>query len=201
MGPSGDQQGRAVKLSPNEKLQRFVLPHLDAAYNLALWLVGDSAAAEHVVQTAVLDVLHELGACRAGANRVQLLRLVRNTAYGHLDRQGRTATRLLPGGIPDVTEARDLPDGQPDRVPDPEAMVVMPREHARLQTALDALPPELRECVVLREQEELGYHDIALITQVSIGTVMSRLWRARHALLPIAAGPADGMLLGTTATP
>jgi RNA polymerase sigma factor (sigma-70 family) len=201
MGPSNDRRVRAVTLSPNQKFQQFVLPHLDSAYNLALWLTGDSAAAEHVVQNAVLGGLHESGASRAGASRIWLLRLVRNTAYGFLEQQGRAAIRLMPVGIPGATEAPDLPNGRPDRVPNRETIVAMPRDTVRLQTALDALPTELRECLVLREQERLNYKEIALITQVPISTVMSRLWRAHHVLLPIAARPASGRLLGATATP
>ena len=198
-----DRRVRAVTLSPNQKFQQFVLPHLDAAYNLALWLMGDSAAAGHVVQNPVLSGLHEPGASRAGASRIWLLQLVRNTAYGYLERQGRAAVRLLPVGMPGATEALDLPNGRPDWVPNPEVIVATPRDPVRLQTALDALPPELRECLVLREQEQLGYKEIALITQVPISTVMSRLRRAHHMLLhmllPIAARAASGTLLGATA--
>ncbi len=155
---------------------RIALPHLDAATNLARWLVRDPALAEDVVQEAMLRGLTYVGSFRGDNARAWVLRIVRTTAY----------TRLA-----EARAARDTPldaaCDPPDEADDPEAALTARERHATLDAALAALPADLRETLVLRELEELSYREIATVTGVPIGTVMSRLWRARQALrLPVA---------------
>jgi RNA polymerase sigma-70 factor (ECF subfamily) len=161
----------------NEAFARLALPHLDAAYSLARWLVRDPATAEDVVQDAMLRALTYFASFRGDNPRAWLLQIVRNTAYSRLA-HGRDA----------LEESLD-PDGKHEQVadsaPDPEAGLAQREGVSRLHRALDALPTELRECLVLRELEEMSYRDIARITGVPVGTVMSRLFRGRQALLKI----------------
>jgi RNA polymerase sigma-70 factor, ECF subfamily len=160
---------------PSEFEQR-VLPHLDAAYNLARWLVRDPAAAEDVVQEAMLRALRYHAGLR-GEAKPWLLQIVRNVAYGALATRRKAAEVPLDG---------DAPHDPPDPADDPEATLARHQERHHLDRALAALPEDLRECLVLRELEELSYKEIAQVTGVAIGTVMSRLWRARRDLMEAA---------------
>ena len=159
-----------------------VLPHLDAAYNLARWLVRDAALSEDVVQDAMVRALGYFASFRGGDPRAWLLRIVRNVAYDALAARNRGRTVSLDGARPDASSpccAWQVPDPAPD----PEAALAHGEGLARLDQALAALPLELRECLVLRELEELSYKEIGHITGAPIGTEMSRLWRARQALM------------------
>jgi RNA polymerase sigma factor (sigma-70 family) len=162
--------------------EQVVLPHLNAAHNLARWLVGDATLAEDVVQDAALRALSYFGSYRGGDGRAWLLRIVRNAAYGALAARRRS-------GAASLDDAGLTADGEStarqiaDPADDPEAALVRREGFARLDQALAALPAELRECLVLRELEELSYKEVAHVTGVPIGTVMSRLWRARQALM------------------
>lgn len=151
---------------------RAALPHLDAAYSLARWLVGDPATAEDVVQDAMLRALTYFSGFRGENPRAWLLQIVRNTAYSRLQRRA-------------VEEPLDA-DGKhahlADPGRDPEAAYLRQEDTGRLHATLAALPVELRECLVLRELEEMSYRDIARVAGVPVGTVMSRLFRARQAL-------------------
>lgn len=169
------------------EFDKVVLPHLDAAHNLARWLVRDPVLAEDVVQDAAVRALGYFESYRGGDARAWLLRIVRNAAFGLLaSRKRGFAASLDDGASPDGTaEALDVADPSDD----PETAFARREGHAELERALAALPPELRECLVLRELEELSYKDIAYIIGVPVGTVMSRLWRARQALMR---GRADG---------
>lgn len=158
------------------EFERTVLPHLDAAHNLARWLLRDPALAEDVTQDAMLRAFGYFGSYRGGDARAWLLRIVRNVAYTTL----AARTQRVDSALQDVDSA---PCDVPDPAPDPEAALRHGEDAVRLDQALGALPAELRECIVLRELEECSYKDIAVITGVPIGTVMSRLWRARHALM------------------
>jgi RNA polymerase sigma-70 factor (ECF subfamily) len=162
--------------------EQLILPHLDAAYNLARWLMQDVTAAEDVVQDAVLRALTYFGSYRGGNARAWFLRVVRNVAYGALAAQRR-------GGSTSLDYAGLTAEGDPiamdiaDPADNPEATLSRAEGFVRLDQALAALPAELRECLVLHELEEFSYKDIAHITDVPIGTVMSRLWRARQLLM------------------
>ena len=152
--------------------ERRVLPHADAAYNLARWLVRDVGMAEDVTQEAMLRAWRAQGQVR-GEPKPWLLQIVRHVAYAAM------AARSKPGEAAwDVTAESAI-----DPAPDPEASMAQGQDRARLDRALAALPLDLRECLVLRELEELSYKEIAQVSGVPIGTVMSRLFRARQALL------------------
>ena len=158
-----------------------VLPHLDAAYNLARWLVRDAADAEDVLQEAVLRALTYYSSFRGDNARAWLLQIVRNTAYASLKRGRAERTVPLATGDGGDDTAMVIPEPA-DPADDPERALIKARGIESLERTLAVLPVELREAIVLRELEELSYKEIAQITLVPIGTVMSRLWRARKFL-------------------
>jgi RNA polymerase sigma factor (sigma-70 family) len=175
-------QGGVAASSRNGSFERLVLPHLDAAHNLARWLMRDRVAAEDVLQEALLRALTYFPGFRGVNPRAWLLQIVRNTAYGSL--AADRSIELVPiassedsGGV-----GADFPSGEDD----PETMLIKSRERCRARALIAALPVELREALVLRELEELSYKEIAEVTQTPIGTVMSRLWRARRSLVAAA---------------
>jgi RNA polymerase sigma-70 factor (ECF subfamily) len=159
--------------------EQVVLPHLDAAYNLARWLVRDPALAEDIVQDAVVRALQYFASFRGDSGgRAWLLQIVRNAAYAAVK------SRRIGTEVPlDTDDAMELPDPGPG----PEAQLAQRQDLEQLDQALAALPIELRECLILCELERLSYKDIARVTGAPIGTVMSRLWRARQALMRLQA--------------
>jgi RNA polymerase sigma-70 factor (ECF subfamily) len=169
--------------SSNPSFEAVVLPHLDAAHNLARWLVRDAGAAEDVVQDAVVRALTYFPSFRGVNPRGWLLQIVRNTAYDSvkLDR----GVQLVPIAGPGDEEAGALPE-LPSEDDDPEVSLIRERDRGRVRQLIGALPVELREALVLRELEELSYKEIAEVTRTPIGTVMSRLWRARRLLVQAA---------------
>jgi RNA polymerase sigma-70 factor (ECF subfamily) len=169
---------------PDDSFEAVIVPHLGAAYNLARWLVRDSAAAEDIVQESLLRALTYFRSFRSVNPRAWLLRIVRNTAYDsmNLDRGVKMVPLVTGADEADGTRI-DLPSGDID----PEMSLIKSRELRRARELVAALPAELRETLVLRELEELSYKEIAEVTQTPIGTVMSRLWRARQSLLAAAA--------------
>ena len=159
------------------EFEALALPHLDAAYSLARWLVRDPAAAEDVVQDAMVRALDYFATFRGENPRAWLLRIVRNVALTRLEQGGRVRTESLeaePGGAHENIA---------DAAPDPEAVAAHSEDMTQLEQMLGSLPADLRECLVLREIEEMSYRDIARVTGVPVGTVMSRLFRARERLL------------------
>lgn len=169
---------QASDQSQSATLEAIVLPHLDAAHNLARWLLGEPALAEDVVQDAVVRAITYVRSYRGGDARAWFLQIVRNTAYSAIAARRKAAEVPFDDPGDDEGPALDLPDPAPDA----EAVLDQRQERIRLDQALAALPVALRECVVLRELEELSYKDIVRITGVPMGTVMSRLWRARRML-------------------
>jgi RNA polymerase sigma factor (sigma-70 family) len=171
-----------------EDFEQIVMPHFNAAYNLARWLVRDAALAEDVTQDAVLRALSYFGSYKGGDARAWLLRIVRNVAYGAIAARRR-------GGMTSLDDPGPTAEGDsfamqiPDPGDSPETTLIRSESLVRLDQALAALPRELRECLVLHELEELSYKEVAQVTGVPIGTVMSRLWRARQALMRV---PAQG---------
>ncbi len=155
-----------------------ILPHLDAAYNLARWLTRDPVVAEDIVQDALLRALQYFESFQGENGRAWLLRIVRNAAYTKL-RPLRAGVEVALGSAENGAFGMDVAD--PD--PGPEAALATNEDLARLEAAMAALPIDLRECLLLREMEELSYKEIARIAEIPIGTVMSRLCRARRRLM------------------
>jgi RNA polymerase sigma factor (sigma-70 family) len=165
--------------------EETVLPHLDAAFNYARWLTRSDAEAEDVVQDACVRAMRFISSFRDGDARAWFFTIVRNTWYTRAARRAGTAE----AGVMD--RARMDP---PDEGPDPEAQLLQQHTVARVRSAIDELPPDFREVLVLREIEGMSYKEIAAVLRVPIGTVMSRLARARERLL-IALKPAPMELL------
>ncbi|MGH9897278.1 MAG: sigma-70 family RNA polymerase sigma factor [Pyrinomonadaceae bacterium] len=163
-------------MSEQNKLSRFeqaVLPHFDAAYNLARWLTRNDTDAEDVVQEAYLRAYKFFAGFHGGDSRTWLLTIVRNTCYTWL-RQNRTQEL----GIAFDEEIHSIVSEDAS----PETILVKSASRQLLKQALEELPVEFRETMILRELEGLSYKEIAGITDVPVGTVMSRLSRARKRL-------------------
>ena len=153
--------------------EEALLPHLDAAYNLARWLTRDEQDAEDVVQEAYLRAFKHFGAFKGGDARPWVLAIVRNTFYTWIQRNR----------IPEVVTTFDEEqDTHISDAPDPEMLLLKESDKQILRCALRKLPSEFLEVIVLREFEELSYKQIADVVQVPMGTVMSRLARARKRL-------------------
>jgi len=162
-------------------LRRFeaaVLPCLDAAFNLARWLLRDESSAEDVVQEAVLRALRYFHALQGEAARPWFLGIVRHACWTHLEARRDRAEQT--GYDDDAIEALQHEAGR--SAPDPAVALQQGRERAHIDAAIHALAPPLREVIVLREIEGLDYAEIAHIAAIPIGTVMSRLSRARARL-------------------
>jgi RNA polymerase sigma factor (sigma-70 family) len=155
------------------RFEQSVLPHLGAAYNLARWLLRDPADAEDVVQESYLRAFRFFGGYHGGDIRAWLLTIVRNTTYTWL--QQNRSRELAEPFNDEVEEIQD------DAL-DPETLVIQSAGVEALREALNQLPIEFREVIVLREFEELSYKEISAIAEIPIGTVMSRLARARRRL-------------------
>ena len=153
--------------------EQEVLPHLDAAYNLARWMTRNDQDAQDVVQEAYLRAFRFFPGFRGGDARAWLLKIVRNTFYTwlHGNRPLQDAAEFDESFFP--------PDS---RAPNPEEVVLQNDSAALLRTALEKLPPNSREVLILRELEGMSYKEIADITGMPVGTVMSSLSRARGRL-------------------
>ncbi len=152
------------------RFEALVLPHLDAAYNLARYLTGSADAAGDAVQEAMLRAFRGFAGYRGGEPRAWLLAIVRNCC-----RAWAGARRGQPGPLPDDEDA-PLPEDPADS---PETALLRRREAVAVRAAIAALPPVYREVLVLRELEDLSYQQIAAVVEAPMGTVMSRLARAR----------------------
>ena len=163
-------------MSPQEKLRRFeaeISPHLGAAYNLARWLTRKHEDAEDIVQEAFLRAFSSFESFRGNDARPWLLAIVRNTSMTYMSRKKGSGHDRDFDDVANTASAAD---------PDPEMQMIESCSREQLQEALDQLQPEFREAIVLRELEELSYKEIASVTGVPMGTVMSRISRARDGL-------------------
>ena len=172
-----------IHLEQRNKLPLFeatVLPHLNAAYNFARWLLRDQSGAEDVVQESYLRALKYFSGYHGGDSRAWLLTIVRNTSYNWL-RQNRARELINP--IDDATEELAATNDT-----NPETVLLQRIDQDLLREALSELPIEFREVLILREMEGLSYKEIAALAELPIGTVMSRLARARGRLQKKLAG-------------
>jgi len=176
------------------RFARLVLPHMDSAYGLARWLTRDPAQAEEAVQEAYLRAFKYFGSFRGEDARPWILGVVRNACYRLLERDGPIATPF-----DEEAHGEDaVAAGTVVRFPvDPEAAAIERAERELLQRCLRELPAEYRETLVLRELQGCSYREIARIAEVPLGTVMSRLSRARRLLQRALAGDPAARGTGT----
>ena len=165
----------STELMVSRAFEETVLPHLDAAFNYARWLARNETEAEDVVQDACVRAMRFFSSLRDDDARPWLLAIVRNTWYSRVSRRGTTMEAAL-----DTTS-----DERPDDALDPEERLLQQHTVERVRAAIEQLSPDYREVLVLREMEGLSYKEIAAVVQVPLGTVMSRLARARERLLAL----------------
>jgi RNA polymerase sigma-70 factor, ECF subfamily len=163
-------------MSDDENWRRFELqamPHLDAAYNLARWLTHNDHDAQDVVQEALLRAMRYINGLRGDGARAWLLQIVRHTCYSWL-RKNRPAEKVALDDFDDASQEIAAPAAD-----EPPAIAMRNADRRQINAAIAGLPAAYREVLVLRELEDLSYSDIARIAEIPIGTVMSRLSRAR----------------------
>jgi RNA polymerase sigma-70 factor (ECF subfamily) len=160
-----------LSLEDRERFEQLVLPHVDAAFNLARWLLRGRSDAEDVAQEALLRACRFFGGFNGGDARAWLLQIVRNTCYTWLEKNRPMELSMeFDEELHQQTSAT------------PETLAIIADDHKRLTLALETLPPRFREVLVLRELEGCSYKEIATITSIPLGTVMSSLSRARRQL-------------------
>ena len=165
---------------PSRGFEEIVLPHLDAAFNYARWLTRNDADAEDVVQDACVRAVRFFPSLRDDDARGWLFAIVRNAWYSRVSRRA---------GAAETVPLDSTTDDPADSGLDPEARLLQRRAVARVREALEQLPVDFREVLVLREIEGMTYKEIAAVVCVPIGTVMSRLARARDRLSAVLKPP------------
>jgi RNA polymerase sigma-70 factor (ECF subfamily) len=160
---------------PARAFEDTVLPHLDAAFNYARWLTRNDADAEDVVQDACVRAMRFFSSLRDNDARPWLFAIVRNTWYSRVSR--RASSEATPLIVAQHDEADDALD--------PEERLLQQHTVAVVRAALEQLPVDFREVLVLRELEGLSYKEIAAVVGVPLGTVMSRLARGRDRLMAV----------------
>lgn len=156
-----------------QHFENAIWPHLRGAYNLARWLLGNSHDAEDVVQESFIKAFRAADRVRSEDARAWLLAIVRNTALNYRARERPKAQVALDTQAPEAV----------DRSSGPEASLLEKERRQRVRSAIERLPDDFREVIVLREIEGLSYKEIAWVMKIPMGTVMSRLSRARDLLL------------------
>jgi RNA polymerase sigma-70 factor (ECF subfamily) len=174
-----DVQESIGMLDDNARFRAIVLPYIDEAYRLARWLTANGTDAEDVVQDASLRAFRGIRSYAGGNPRAWLLSIVRNTAYSWL-RKNRPAAIVSVDDLEAVEIEHATFDENRDDTP--ETSLIAKIDAEQLRTAIADLPAPFRETLVLRDIEGLDYREIAEATEVPIGTVMSRLARARRRL-------------------
>ncbi|HET9793880.1 MAG TPA: sigma-70 family RNA polymerase sigma factor [Thermoanaerobaculia bacterium] len=174
---AGNEPKSRTRVDDSDDASRFdeaVLPHVPSGYNLARWLTKNDDDARDVVQEAALRAWRFFGGFRGENGRAWFLTIVRRTAVTWL-------SRAAPERHAEPFDEEIHPAAE--EAPDPERLAIGAASAERVRGALERLPPALREVVVLREQEGLSYKEIASVAEIPIGTVMSRLSRARERLV------------------
>src|ERR1700722_9479757 len=166
------------KTMSRRSFEEVVMPHVDAAFNYARWLTRNEADAEDVVQDAYVRAFKFFSSFRGDDARSWLLTIVRNTWYGRFPRRAAGVS---------VVKTDENGDDRPDESLNPEALVIQQETVERVRLALEELPADFREVLVLRELEGLSYKEIAAVVTIPIGTVMSRLARGRERLFALLA--------------
>jgi RNA polymerase sigma-70 factor (ECF subfamily) len=156
------------------RFETLAMPHLDAAYNLARWITRNDDDAQDVVQEALIRAMRYIDSLRGDAARPWLLQIVRHTCYSWLE-ENRPAERITFDGAD-----ADWQDIAAPAADEPLAVAMRNADRRQINEAIAALPVPFREVLVLRELEDLSYIDIARIAEIPVGTVMSRLARARN---------------------
>ena len=163
-------------MEEHDKLARFehsIMPHMNAAYNLARWLTSNDADAQDVVQESYLRAFKYFGGFGSRDSRGWLLRIVRNAFYDWLKKnRGEETIESFDEELHDAT----------DETSGPDALLLQKADHEQLHKAIASLPVEFREILVLRELEGFSYNEISQLSNIPLGTVMSRLARARARL-------------------
>jgi RNA polymerase sigma factor (sigma-70 family) len=161
-----------LELEERRRFENVTLPHLDAAYNLARWLTRNEHAAEDVVQEAFYRAARYFDSFRGGDGRAWLLSVVRRASFDWLTKQRAQVAVAFSDVFHDIG----------DESLNPEYLAIRKCDQESVRQAMEELVPQLREVIVLRELEGLSYQDIAAVTEIPIGTVMSRLSRGRQEL-------------------
>jgi RNA polymerase sigma-70 factor (ECF subfamily) len=156
------------------RFRELIAPHIDAAYSLARYLARDAAAAEDIAQEALLKAFRNIDALRGEEVKPWLMAIVRNAYF---DWRRRDNGRTVTGPAAEVAMAET-----PTEDTSAEDALIRQGDVAALRRAIETIPEPFREALVLRDLEELSYRDVAKVTGVPMGTVMSRLARARRML-------------------
>lgn len=188
--PSNRRSSMVPADSEIDEFRRIILPHLSGAYNLARYLTRDPVLSEDIVQDAFVRALRSFGQFRGGSPRAWLFAIVRNCC--------RSAQSGALGALSLVVHESSLSEEealrlerQSDSAPSPEDEVIKKTQAEQLRQAIEEMPEPFREAIVLRELEDLSYAEIAEVTGVPIGTVMSRLSRGRTILAEILLPPRE----------
>jgi RNA polymerase sigma factor (sigma-70 family) len=185
--PPGQQMSVAVVQNKDERatFDEVFLPHMAEAYRLAQWLAGNASDAEDIVQDAAIRAFRGIKSFGAVNARAWSLTIVRNTAFSWLAKN-KSKTVVFMDDL-SATQQQELEhEGlHGARVETPEEIALFKADAAEIQKALGQLPTQFREVIVLREINQMNYRDIAEITNVPLGTVMSRLSRGRQLLITL----------------
>jgi RNA polymerase sigma factor (sigma-70 family) len=169
-----------LRRSETNRFRTIILPHLDSAYNFARYLTRDPTAAEDVVQDAFMRAFRSFSTYQGGSAKGWLFAIVRNCFYDRINADAATQPRDF---------AKDATEAVNDETP--ESLLLQKCDISLVRTTVESLPEPFRETLVLRELEDMSYKEIATLTAVPIGTVMSRLARARHMLAALLIDDAD----------
>jgi len=167
-------------MNERARFEAQVLPHLDAAYNLARWLTRNEQDAEDVVQEAFVRAMRYFATFKGGEARPWLLAIVRNTCWSWLEKnRPADVTTMEPGAL---EATLDGVSASAAAEANPEVILLQSANRKLVNQALEELPVAFREVIVMREIEDLSYKEIASVAAIPIGTVMSRLARGRDLL-------------------